>query len=93
MHCLHREVAVFVATLPYDQRTALLLRRTHHLGYAEIAAKLRLPEHEVRAGVYDAMHALRIHLGDRLCVEQTKAPALKNGETSERKLAEQDGSP
>lgn len=60
-------VAAFVATLPYAQRVALVLRQIHNLGYAEIAAMLRCSEDEARASVYDALRSLRDHVGGRSC--------------------------
>jgi DNA-directed RNA polymerase specialized sigma24 family protein len=63
---LQREVATFVAALPYQQRTALMLRLRHKLGYAEIAGTLGCSEREARSTVYELLHSLRAHLGDRL---------------------------
>lgn len=63
---LQHEAATFVAALPYQQRTALKLRLHHHLGYAEIAGTLGCAEGEARSTVYEALHSLRAHLGDRL---------------------------
>jgi DNA-directed RNA polymerase specialized sigma24 family protein len=63
---LHREVAAFVAALPWEQRAALTLRRHHKRGYAEIAATLRCSECEARAIVYEVLRSLRVHVADRL---------------------------
>ena len=60
------EVAAFVANLPGQQRAALMLRRFHQRGYADIAATLGCTEHEARATVHEALRALRAHLGDRI---------------------------
>jgi hypothetical protein len=60
------EVATFLTNLPSEQRTALMLRRFHQRGYADIAATLGCTEHEARATVHDAIRALRAHVGDRL---------------------------
>lgn len=63
---LRREVATFVDALPCQQRTALVLRLRHQVGYAEIAGTLGCAEREARATVYEVLHSLRAHLGDRL---------------------------
>jgi DNA-directed RNA polymerase specialized sigma24 family protein len=63
---LQRDVAAFVANLPGQQRAALALRLRLHLGYAEIAASLDCTEREARETVYEVLHALRAHLGDRI---------------------------
>ena len=63
---LQREVASFVASLPCQQRTALMLRLRQRLDYAEIAATLGCDEREARSTVYEAVHSIRAHLGDRL---------------------------
>jgi DNA-directed RNA polymerase specialized sigma24 family protein len=60
------EVATFVANLPSQQRAALMLRRFHQRGYADIAATLGCTEHEARATVHEALRSLRIHLSDRI---------------------------
>jgi DNA-directed RNA polymerase specialized sigma24 family protein len=65
-HGLQREAAAFLAELPSQQRAALMLRLRHRLGYAEIAAALGCDEHEARLAAYEALRALRTHLGDRL---------------------------
>jgi DNA-directed RNA polymerase specialized sigma24 family protein len=63
---LQCEVAAFVAALPCKQRAALMLRLTHNLGYAEIAANLRCSAGEARSTVYEVLRSLREHVGDRL---------------------------
>ena len=63
---LRREATTFVAALPSRQRTALLLRLRHQVGYAEIASVLGCTEHEARSFAYDALRSLRVHLCDRL---------------------------
>jgi len=57
-----RLVARAVRTLPTRQRAALLLRRFHGLGYAEIAASLGSNEAAARANVYQAVRKLRAAL-------------------------------
>lgn len=63
---LQREVAAFVANLPYQQRAALMLRRSHQRDYADIAAILGCTEHEAHETVHEALRSLRAHLGDRI---------------------------
>ncbi len=63
---LQCEVTAFVAALPCKQRTALMLRLKHKLGYAEIAANLRCSEREARVTVHEVLRSLRAHVGDRL---------------------------
>lgn len=60
------EVAAFVANLPCQQRTALMLRRFHQRGYADIAATLGCTEQEAHDTVHEALRSLRAHLGDRI---------------------------
>lgn len=65
----HREqlrlVARAVDRLPPRQRAALMLRRFHGLGYAEISASLGGSEAGARANVYQAVRKLRAVLEDR----------------------------
>ncbi len=63
---LLREVESFVAALPVKQRVALILRKHHELGYAEIAATLKCSEAAARANVHEALRKLRQSFGDRL---------------------------
>ena len=63
---LLREVETFVAALPVKQRVALILRKHHELGYAEIAATLKCTEAAARANVHEALRKLRQSFGDRL---------------------------
>jgi len=62
---LRREVEAFVATLPRQQWAALVQRRYLNRGYAEIAETLRCSEVHARASVYEALRAMRAHIGDR----------------------------
>jgi DNA-directed RNA polymerase specialized sigma24 family protein len=64
-HVLRREVEAFVATLPGPQWVALVQRRYLNLGYAEIAETLRCSEVEARTSVYEALRAMRAHVGNR----------------------------
>ncbi len=63
---LRREVEAFVATLPGPQWVALVQRKYLNRGYAEIAETLRCSEVEARTSVYEALRAMRAHIGDRL---------------------------
>jgi RNA polymerase sigma-70 factor, ECF subfamily len=63
-HTLRREVDAFVATLPGPQWVALVQRRYLNRGYAEIAETLRCSEVAARASVYEALRAMRVHIGD-----------------------------
>jgi RNA polymerase sigma-70 factor (ECF subfamily) len=63
---LLREVAAFVSRLPVKQRGALILRKYHGVGYAEIAARLECSEGAARVNVYEALRKLRDRFGDRL---------------------------
>lgn len=63
---LLREVERFVAKLPDKQRVALILRKYHELGYAEIAATLKCSEAAARANVHEALRKLRTDFGDRI---------------------------
>lgn len=63
---LRREATTFVAALPFEQRTALLLRLHHQVGYGEIAGTLGCTEPQARAFAYEALRSLRAHLCDRL---------------------------
>ncbi|CAA9555862.1 MAG: hypothetical protein AVDCRST_MAG73-3272 [uncultured Thermomicrobiales bacterium] len=60
------EVSAFVAALPRKQRVALVLRKFHEVGYAEIAASLECSEEAARANVHEALRKLRRGFGDRL---------------------------
>ena len=64
-HGFYREVDAFVATLPGPQWVALVQRRYLNRGYAEIAETLRCSEVAARASVYEALRAMRAHIGDR----------------------------
>ncbi|MGH2560717.1 MAG: RNA polymerase sigma factor [Thermomicrobiales bacterium] len=63
---LLREVAAFVDRLPPKQRTALVLRKYHGLGYDEIATIVKCSEVAARANVHGALRKLRDRFGDRL---------------------------
>lgn len=55
-----------IATLPPKQRMALIARRRHDLGYAEIASLLGCSEAAARANVHEAVRKLRDACGDLL---------------------------
>lgn len=63
---LLREVESHIATLPFKQRVALIMRKYHDLGYADIAANLDCSEAAARASVHEALRKLRDRFGDRL---------------------------
>jgi RNA polymerase sigma-70 factor, ECF subfamily len=65
-HQLRREVEAFVASLPGPQWVALVQRKYLNRGYAEIAETLRCSEVEARTSVYEALRAMRAHVGERL---------------------------
>ena len=65
-HALQGEVEAFVTTLPRHQWVALVQRRYLNVGYAEIAETLSCSEVEARSCVYEALRAMRAHVGDRL---------------------------
>jgi RNA polymerase sigma-70 factor (ECF subfamily) len=56
---LLREVEQFVGELPPKQRVALVLRKHHELGYADIAGVLNCSEAAARANVHEALSKLR----------------------------------
>jgi len=56
---LLREVEQFVGDLPPKQRVALVLRKHHELGYADIAGVLNCSEAAARANVHEALTKLR----------------------------------
>jgi RNA polymerase sigma-70 factor, ECF subfamily len=53
--------------LPFDQRTALVLREVEGLRYEEIAFSLKLPVGTVKSRLTRARQALREELGDLRC--------------------------
>lgn len=53
--------------LPFDQRTALVLREIEGLRYDEIAFSLGLPVGTVKSRLTRARQALRVELGDLRC--------------------------
>jgi len=57
-----RRVARAVGALPPRQRAALMLRRFHGLGYAEVAASVGGTQAAARANVYQAVRKLRAAL-------------------------------
>ena len=65
-HTLRREVEACVTTLPGPQWVALVQRRYLNREYAEIAETLRCSEVAARASVYEALRAMRAHVGHRL---------------------------
>ena len=56
---LLRDVEQFVDTLPPKQRVALVLRKHHEYGYADIAEMLNSSEAAARANVHEALMKLR----------------------------------
>jgi RNA polymerase sigma-70 factor (ECF subfamily) len=56
---LLRDVEQFVDALPPKQRVALVLRKHHECGYAEIAEILNSTEAAARANVHEALTKLR----------------------------------
>lgn len=63
---LLREVERFVDTLPPKQRVALVLRKHHEYGYADIADVLNSSEAAARANVHEALTKLRGAFAHRL---------------------------
>ena len=63
---LLREVEAAIATLPFKQRVALIMRKYHDLGYADIAGNLNCSEAAARANVHEGLRKLRDRFGDRL---------------------------
>lgn len=63
---LLNEVQHFVDGLPPKQRVALVLRKHHELGYAEIAGVLNCSEAAARANVHEALTKLRRAFADRI---------------------------
>jgi RNA polymerase sigma-70 factor (ECF subfamily) len=53
--------------LPFEQRTALVLREVQGLRYEEIAFSLKLPVGTVKSRLTRARQALREELGDLRC--------------------------
>jgi RNA polymerase sigma-70 factor (ECF subfamily) len=56
-----------IQNLPFEQRTALVLREVEGLKYEEIAFSLGLPVGTVKSRLTRARQALRIELGDLRC--------------------------
>lgn len=63
---LLNEVEHYVDSLPPKQRVALVLRKYHELGYAEIAEVLKCSEAAARANVHEALTKLRRTFADRI---------------------------
>ena len=63
---LLRDVERFVDTLPPKQRVALVLRKHHEYGYADIADVLNSSEAAARANVHEALTKLRGAFSHRL---------------------------
>ena len=59
VHEIGTQVATAVASLPEDQRTALVLAEYQGLSYAEIAEIMRCSEKSVESSLYRAKHTLR----------------------------------
>lgn len=53
-------VSIAVATLPDQQRAAIMLRKYHQLAYSEIAPILDCSESGARANVYQGLKKLRV---------------------------------
>jgi len=60
------EVETFVQALPPKQRVALVLRKHHEYGYAQIAEVLNSSEAAARANVHEALMKLRGAFAHRL---------------------------
>ena len=56
-----------IQNLPFEQRTALVLREVEGLRYEEIAFSLGLPVGTVKSRLTRARQALREELGDLRC--------------------------
>lgn len=56
---LGRQIAAAIATLPEDQRTAIVLAAYHGLSHAEIAGLMRCSEKSVESRLYRAKQTLR----------------------------------
>ncbi len=56
-----------IQNLPFEQRTALVLREIEGLKYEEIAFSLGLPVGTVKSRLTRARQALRVELGDLRC--------------------------
>ena len=56
-----------IQNLPFEQRTALVLREVEGLKYEEIAFSLGLPVGTVKSRLTRARQALRVELGDLRC--------------------------
>ena len=65
-HTLRHEVEACVATLPRQQWAALVQRTYFDREYVEIAETLGCSELVARTCVYEALRAMRVHIGDRL---------------------------
>jgi len=63
---LLKDVERFVDALPPKQRVALVLRKHHEYGYAEIASILNSSEAAARANVHEALTKLRGAFADRM---------------------------
>jgi RNA polymerase sigma-70 factor (ECF subfamily) len=56
-----------IQNLPFEQRTALVLREVEGMRYEEIAFSLELPIGTVKSRLTRARQALRAELGDLRC--------------------------
>ena len=56
-----------IQNLPFEQRTALVLREVEGLKYEEIAFSLGLPVGTIKSRLTRARQALRVELGDLRC--------------------------
>lgn len=56
------QIAVAIAKLPEDQRTAIVLSEYHGMSYAEIAGVMRCSEKSVESRLYRARQTLRMSL-------------------------------
>ena len=62
--------------LPFDQRTAVVLREIDGLSYEEIAAKLCVSLGKVKTDIFRGREALRKKLGSQLAAETRAAWSL-----------------
>lgn len=60
------EVTAFIAMLPPKQRAALVMRKQHDAGYAEIAAALGCSEAAARRSVHEGLRKVRDRFAGRL---------------------------
>jgi RNA polymerase sigma-70 factor (ECF subfamily) len=59
---IEQQIAAAIATLPEDQRTAIVLSEYHDLSHADIAAVMKCSEKSVESRIYRARQTLRHRL-------------------------------